>query len=207
MNNNARKFVSNFRAFWYLVLMLTGFTAVGAELTGDYRVAAVIVKEPGSMVLIEDASGTQKWFEVGDSIGGSQVVMIDKAGATLSSEDGEVRLSLRGDETGRTNTAVAEIAVPASEQSKTFRYVSLISSIEADTVREGESRERAISRTMNTALGLTLSAQITAIDRVAVSTAAEARVELRRRLSGNDPVRVSIENDDNLKVLYLTPDQ
>jgi hypothetical protein len=205
MKINARQFEKNCRAFFMLGLLATG-PAVAAP-GDDLRVAAVIVREPGSMVLIEDAGGTQSWFKVGDTLDDLQVTEIDDDGATLRGADSIIRLLLRGDDSKRHATAVVETAPPPAEQSRTFRYMSLISEIESDSPSRGEKREQAIARSINSALGLSDEARITEIEHVEVASAAEARAELRRRLSANETVRVSIAGDEHVKVLYVTPDQ
>ena len=93
----------------------------------------------------------------------------------------------------------------APEQAKNFQYLGLLSQINAVDRAPGESREQAVSRNTNHALGLAGRAKITAIDRVKVSSPSEARAEIASRLHGVDPIRISIEGDD-MTVLYIMPD-
>jgi len=176
-------------------------------LTADiekYRVAAIIFAEQDSKALIEDASGEQAWYEVGDNLGQVKIVEIAVDSVTLADTDGQAMLRLRGSR--RTSqSSVGEVQAPPTEVSRAFTYVGLMSEIKASKARPGESQAASDVRTMNRALGLADTAKITAIDRVKVSTAAEARSELQQRLTSSDPIRITIEGDE-LKMLYITPD-
>lgn len=185
-----------------LTLAWTLVAAAAGEFQ-EFRVAAINFTADGSKVLVEDASGEQRWFEVGDNLGPAEIIHIDKDSVTLSEAGEQSVIMLR--RSGRAAKVVRdEVIEPAREQSKTFQYVGLISELEANDVRPGESQAVSDARVMNRALGLAEKAKITAIDRVEVSTAAEARSELQQRLMSSDPVRISVEGDA-LEVLYVVP--
>ena len=93
---------------------------------------------------------------------------------------------------------------PASEVSREYQYIGLMSEISSDDAKPGESQAAADTRIMNRVFGLADQARITAIDRVEVATAAEARAELQQRLTSSDPIRISVQGDA-LEVLYVTP--
>lgn len=180
-------------------------TLAWSEALQDYRVAAIISAGAQSKALIEVVDGKQEWFEIGDNLGSSPILHIDDDGVTLLVAGSEMRLLLRGEKTLLAASGDAAIA-PAREQSRSFHYLNLISQIESVSPEKGESQEQAVARNLNQVLGLASKARITSIDRVEVSTPAEARSELRQRLLGNDPVRISID-DGNIKVLYVVSDQ
>ncbi len=79
-----------------LLFVCVAFLAIApAWSDAEYRVAAVITTERSSMALVEDASGKQDWYRVGDTLGGSQVSRIDADGIALVDANGESRLFLR----------------------------------------------------------------------------------------------------------------
>lgn len=177
--------------------------AAAAVEVEKFRVAAINFTADNSKVLVEDASGEQRWFEVGDKLGSAEIIYIEKDSVTLSEAGEQSLIILR--RSGRASRAVNnEVMEPARERSKTFQYVGLISELKANDVRPGESQAVSDARVMNRVLGLAERAKITAIDRVEVSTAAEARSELQQRLMSSDPIRISVEGDD-LEVLYVVP--
>jgi hypothetical protein len=193
----------NGRVFLAVLLVCAGLSTVHADGPQEYRVAAIIFAAHESKALIEDASGTQAWYKAGDNLGQANIVGIAVDSVTISGSDGRSMLMLRGSK----RVAKAdrdEVLALATEVSKEYQYVGLLSEIKASEARQGESQAAADSRTMNRVFGLADKAQITAIGRVEVSTAAEARAELQQRLLSSDPIRIAIEGDE-LKVLYVTP--
>jgi hypothetical protein len=176
--------------------------AVADEVEG-HRVAAIIFAVGDSKALVEDSSGEQAWFRVGDSLGVTKIVEIDVDSVSLQGPDGQSTLFLRGSTKIR-QTKTAEALPPASEAFREYQYVGLMSEIESGKAKLGESQATADSRMMNRVFGLADQARITAIDRVEVATAAEARAELQQRLTSSEPIRISVEGDE-LKVLYVTP--
>lgn len=175
--------------------------AAGAD---KYRVAAIIFAEQDSKALIEDFSGKQAWYETGENLGQAKIIDIAVDSVTLAGEDGQSMLMLRGSRRA-SQSSISEGQTPPTEVSRAFTYVGLMSEIKASEARPGESQAASDARTMNRVLGLAETAKITAVDRMEVSTAAEARSELQQRLTSSDPIRIAIEGDD-LQVLYVTPD-
>ena len=177
--------------------------AVAEEVDG-YRVAAIIFAVGDSKALIEDSSGEQAWFRIGDSLGASTIVEIDVDSVSLQGRDSQSTLLLRGSKRVQ-QTKLVEKLPPAREVSREYQYVGLMSEIKAGKAKQGESQAAADARILNQVFGLADQARITAIDRVEVATAAEARAELQQRLTSTlgDPIRISIEGDQ-LKVLYVT---
>lgn len=202
MTAGARRFFVNGRA-----LLLAGFViacAVPALADDEYRVAAIIFAEQDPKALIEDSLGEQAWYETGENLGQQfTIVGISVDSVTLAGADGQSVLMLRGSRS-RSSSTVSEEQAPPTEVSRTYAYVGLMSEIKANTPKIGESQAATDARTMNRVLGLADTARITAIDRVEVSSAAEARSELQQRLTSGDPIRLAIEGDE-LKVLYVTP--
>lgn len=198
---------THFQALFFVCLALTAATTSWSQGdAAEFRVAAIISAGERSRALVESADGVQIWYQVGDYLDELRISEISDDGITLLTPDGEVLLDLRGDRK-RVSTPLAEMpSVPASEQSRSYQYLGVLSQIEAATPMQGESQERAVSRTMNKVLGLADQARITAVGRVQVKTAAEARNELRQRLNGADPIRITVE-DDPTTVLYVVPDQ
>ena len=194
----------NSRALLSVAIVFVYAVSAYAAGTEKYRVAAIIFAEQGSKALIEDESGEQAWYESGETLGTATIVDIAVDSVALEGAEGSSIIRLRG--SGRTsNEAVSEAIAAPTEASRAFTYVGLMSEIKASEARPGEPQAAADARTMNRFLGLAETAKITAIDRVEVSTAAEARSELQQRLTSSDPIRITIEGDE-LKVLYVTPD-
>jgi hypothetical protein len=187
--------------------ILFGSVCASAEELDGYRVAGIIFAVDDSIALIEDPSGEQAWFRVGDilddSLGVTRIVEIDVDSVSLQGQDGQSVLSLRGSKNARQTTPDEELP-PASEVSREYQYRGMMSEISAGDAKPGESQAAADTRVMNRVLGLADQARITAIDRVEVATPAEARAELQQRLTSSDPIRISIAGDE-LKVLYVTP--
>lgn len=179
-----------------------------ADIAQDFRVAAIIVGGSSSKALIESADGQQSWFEPGDYIGDAEIVRIEMNAITVWDGGLEIRMDLQGDVSVQNATGgeTAEV-MEFTEQSKRFQYLSLLSRINAVDRAPGESMDRAVARTMNSALGLPDFSSITAIDRVKVSTPGQAQAELARRLSlsAGEPVRISVDDDE--RVLYIMPDE
>ena len=178
--------------------------SVFADAIDTYRVAAINYTQQNSRVLIEDARGEQSWYRVGDSIGPADIVRIAKHSITLN-EAGTTSLMYLRRSGGLPEPSLPEPIAPPSERSETFQFVGLMSEIGANDRQPGESQAASDTRVMNRVLGLADKARITAIDRVDVSTAAEARTELQQRLVSNEPIRITIEGDE-LEVLYVVPD-
>jgi hypothetical protein len=190
-------------AFLAVAIICVGVAPVLADEHREYRVAAIIFAEQNSKALIEDASGKQAWYRTGEDLGQAKIVGITVDSVMLNSASGESTLLLRGSK--RTSRAVQDEApAPAAEVSREYRYVGLMSELEAAEPGLGETQASSDGRTMNRIFGLADKAKITAVDRVEVSTAAEARAELQQRLTSSEPIRITIEGDE-LKVLYVTP--
>ncbi len=190
-----------------LLFVCVAFLAIApAWSDAEYRVAAVITTERSSMALVEDASGKQDWYRVGDTLGGAQVSRIDADGIILVDANGESRLYLREDFKGVRAADTEEMVEPPQHLSKSFQYISLLSRIDADRPGRGESFDQAVARNLNQILGLADQAKITAVDRVEVSSAAESKSEIKTRLLQDQPIRVAID-DAYTKVLYLVPDR
>ena len=186
-----------------MAIICVGVASVLADEHREYRVAAIIFAEQNSKALIEDASGKQVWYRTGEDLGQAKIVGIAVDSVMLNSASGESTLLLRGSK--RTSQAVQDEAPPpATEVSREYHYVALMSELEASEPGLGETQSSSDARTMNRAFGLADKAKITAVGRVEVSTAAEARAELQQRLTSSDPIRITIEGDE-LKVLYVTP--
>ncbi len=190
-----------------LLFVCVAFLAIApAWSDAEYRVAAVITTERSSMALVEDASGKQDWYRVGDTLGGSQVSRIDADGIALVDANGESRLYLR-EELSRARTAYVDEEIPPPRYvSRSFQFIGLLSRIDAVRPGRGHSSEQAVARTLNEILGLADQAKITAVDMVEVSSAAEARSELMTRLLQDEPIRIAID-DAYTKMLYVVPDR
>jgi hypothetical protein len=173
----------------------------------ERRVAAIIASGNDSMVLVEDGAGKQDWHRVGDFVGDSRVEHIDPDWISLSTPDGEIRLFLRGEKYEESSAqAVAPVEQPPREVSRSYGFVNLISRVDSAAPGAGAVSERASVSSLNEIFGLAERAKITAINRVEVSTVAEARAELRSQLLQNVPVRIAIDNAYT-KVLYVVPDR
>lgn len=194
----------NCRALLAVAIVMTCTIPGHAAGADKYRVAAIIFAEQDSKALIEDFSGKQAWYETGENLGQAKIIDIAVDSVTLAGEDGQSMLMLRGSRRA-SQSSISEGQTPPTEVSRAFTYVGLMSEIKASEARPGESQGASDARTMNRVLGLAETAKITAVDRMEVSTAAEARSELQQRLTSSDPIRIAIEGDD-LQVLYVTPD-
>ncbi len=192
------------RAFLAVAVALITIATAYADEPRKYRVAAIIFTEQDSKALIEDASGVQAWFEVGELLGASTIDSINVDSVTLTGSSGRSILTLRRSKRA-SQTGPDNISPPATVAAKPFRYVALISEIAASEAGPGESQAAADALTMNRVLGLADKARITAIGRVKVATAAEARVELQQRLTLSEPIRITIAGDE-LEELYVMPD-
>jgi hypothetical protein len=203
MQSGVRHLAYLCRAPFFALIALLGITNAGLAADSDYRLAAVIAKGAESMALVENASGEQSWYRIGDDLGDFRVVDIDADGITVVDANGESRLTL---DAGQAESASSEQAAGADlqYQSRSFQYTTLLSQINATTPARGESADQAIARGMNRALGLAELATITAINHVDVATPSAARAELASRLHGNEAFRISINND--AQVLYVVPD-
>ncbi len=187
-----------------MAAVLFGSVCVSAEELDGYRVAGIIFAEDDSKALIEDPSGEQGWFRVGDSLGEAKIVEIDGDSVFLQGPDGQsMMIDLRGSRNVQQSEPQEELP-PASEVSRDYQYRGLMSEISSADAKPGESQAAADTRVMNRVLGLADQARITAIDRVEVATPAEARAELQQRLTSSDPIRISVAGDE-LEVLYVTP--
>ena len=193
MRNDARQSQRGCRAFFCLLcVLLAPALAVGAALA-DLRVAAIIVSESGPRALIEIAGDEQRWFREGDRVAGATLVAIAEDEITLDGPDGSYLLPLRGKPVPVTDAASEDPASPARHQAREFQILALLSEINSVDPGPGESYEDATARTLNTALGLGVDARITAVGRVEVASAEEARRELQRQLGGAEvaPVRLN----------------
>jgi hypothetical protein len=165
----------------------------------------VIVADERSQVLVEAADGEQRWYRRGEAFGDLLIESIDNDGIVVENDTGRFRLELRGDSTLAPLAAQAEPPPVPRDQLRNVDFRNLTSRIAAVAPVRGESQEHAIARNLNDVLGLADRARITSVDRVRVSTAAEARNQLLNRLSANEAIRISIE-DDALRTLYIAPE-
>jgi hypothetical protein len=178
--------------------------SAGADLSG-LRVAAIIISENGSRALIEVKGGEQNWYREGEQVADATITAITAHEISLESPEGSYRLPLRGNPVLVTDRATEEEVAPARHQAREFQFLSLLSEINSVDPRPGESYEDATARTLNEALGLGTNARITAVGRVEVASADEARRELQRHLgSAESPVRLTLEND-YLEDMYVMP--
>jgi hypothetical protein len=185
------------------VLLLSGLSALG-DVSG-LRVAAIIVTDNGSRALIETEDGEQNWYRPGDRVAAATIIFADERGITLQASDGSYRLPLKGEPARLSAAAGEEPAPPSRHQAKEFQVLGLISEINSVQQAPGESYEDATARTLNGALGLGGNARITAVGRVQVASAEEARRELQQQLGAQEgPVRVTLEND-YLEDMYIMP--
>ena len=206
MRNNARQWKFNCRAFFCLLpLLLAPLAAAYGDVTG-LRVAAIMVTEKDSRALIETRDGEQHWYRAGDRLAAGTIEAVTETEVVLQAADGRYRLPLRGDPARLIAGARAEEPAPASRhQAREFSFLSLLSEINSVEPESGESYEAATSRTLNAALGLGQDARITAVGRVQVASADEARQELQRQLGASQaPVRLTLEND-YLEDMYVMP--
>jgi len=193
-----------FQALFFACLFTAMLKTSWADDTENLRVAAVIYKGPDSMALVETAPGEQAWFRVGDALGAASVTVIDADGILLMTSDGQLRLNLRGD-SDRLAESVEAAPEPSRHQSKQVQFLGLLSRLNAVDRSPDETYDQALTRTMNQELGFGLSARIAAVNRVAVSSPGEAHQALQRRLTGNEPVQISVEGD-YIEDLYVFPE-
>jgi hypothetical protein len=206
MRSDARQSTRGCRALLYvLCVLLLSALSVAAELA-ELRVAAILSSERGSKALIEIADGEQRWFREGDRVAGAILTTIAPHEITLQGPDGSFRLPLRGAPVPVTDAVAEEASPPSRHEAREFQVLALLSEINSVEPVAGESYEDAAARTLNTALGLGADARITAVGRVQVATADEARQELQRQLGGAEvaPVRLTLEND-YLEDMYVMP--
>jgi len=177
----------------------------GASEIAELRVAAILASVDDPKALVESDGGEQRWYQVGDALGGATITAIASHEVLLEGPDGSFRLPLRGDPQRVTDVATAETTVPSRHQAKEFQFLGLLSQINSVDQAAGESYEDAAARTLNSAIGLGPDARITAVGRVEVTSAEEAQQELQRQLGAMEgPVRITLENDE-LEDLYLMP--
>ena len=159
------------------------------------------------MVLVEDSAGKQNWHQVGDFVEDSRVEHIDPDWIRLGTPDGQIRLYLRGDkyEEG-TAQAMQTVEQPPREVSRNYRFINLISRVDSAAPGARAVTDQASARSLNEIFGLAERAKITAINRVAVSSVAQARAELRTQLLQNEPIRIAVDNAYT-RVLYVMPEQ
>ena len=191
--------------FFYGMFCLSCSFAWSSD-TSEQRVAAIISSGDNSMVLIENGVGEQNWHRVGEFAGDSRVDYIDPNWIRLSTPDGDVRLYLRGDkydENERRSGASTE--EPPREVSRNYDFRNLISRVDTATADVGGVSEQARARNLNEVFDLAERAKITAINKVEVSTAAEAGAELREQLLQKGAIRITVDNAYT-KVLYVSPE-
>ena len=206
MRNNARQWNFNCRAFFCLVpLLLAPWAGAFGDVTG-LRGAAIMVTEKGSRALIETRDGEQHWYRAGDQLAAGTIEAVTEAEVVLQAANGRYHLPLRGDPVAVSEAASEPSVPPSRHQFREFQVLALLSEINSVDPGPGESYEAAAARTLNSALGLGGNARITAVGRVQVATAEEARRELQRQLgqAEADPVRLTLEND-YLKDMYVMP--
>lgn len=206
INNGVRQM--NFKcrtSFLCCLICLPGAGAWSMDVP-ERRVAAIIASGHESMVLVEDSAGKQNWHRVGDLLGDSRIERIDPDWIRLSTPNGEVRLYLRGDkyEEGSAQ-ALPTVEQPPREVSRNYRFVNLISRVDSAAPGAGAVTDQASVRSLNEIFGLAERAKITAINRVAVSSVAQARAELRNQLLQNEPIRIAVDNAYT-RVLYVIPE-
>jgi hypothetical protein len=191
--------------FFYGMFCLSCSLAWSSD-TSEQRVAAIISSGDNSMVLIEDGAGEQNWHRVGEFVGDSRVDYIDPNWIRLSTPDGDVRLYLRGDKYDENETqSGASTEEPPREVSRNYDFRNLISRVDSATADVGGVSEQARSRNLNEVFDLAERAKITAINKVEVSTAAEAGAELREQLLQKGAIRITVDNAYT-KVLYVSPE-
>ena len=205
MRKNARYTNRRRRAFLCLLpIFFVPWPGVFADVT-ELRVAAIIATEGGSKALIESRDGEQQWYGLGDTIAGATITAIAEHEILLEGPGGRYRLPLRGDPTQVAEPVAETPAPPSRHQAREFQFLGLLSEINNVGQAPGESYEEATARTLNSAIGLGPGARITAVGRVQVATAEEARRELQRQLGASEaPVRITLD-DDELDDLYLMP--
>jgi len=170
-------------------------------------VAAIIASGNDSMVLVEENAGKQNWYRVGDLVGEARIEHIDPDWIGLSTADGEVRLYLRGDRYEDAPVqAMSPVEQPPREVSRSYGFVNLISRVDSAVPGTAAQSEQSGARSLNEIFGLAERAKITAINRVEVSTVAEARAALRSQLLKDEPIRIAVDNAYT-KVLYVIPEQ
>ena len=206
MRKNARYTNRRRRAFLCLLpIFFVPWPGVFADVT-ELRVAAIIAIEGGSKALIESRDGEQQWYGLGDAIAGATITAIAEHEILLEGPGGRYRLPLRGDPVAASEAASEPAVPPSRHQFREFQVLALLSEINSVDPGPGESYEAAAARTLNSALGLGGNARITAVGRVQVATAEEARRELQRQLgqAEADPVRLTLAND-YLEDMYVMP--
>lgn len=195
------------RASFCLCLFCLPVAGVWSADESALRVAAIIASGNTSMVLVEDSAGKQNWHQVGDFVEDSRVEHIDPDWIRLGTPDGQIRLYLRGDkyEEG-TAQAMQTVEQPPREVSRNYRFINLISRVDSAAPGARAVTDQASARSLNEIFGLAERAKITAINRVAVASVAQARAELRTQLLQNEPIRIAVDNAYT-RVLYVMPEQ
>jgi len=192
-------------SFFCSALLLPGVVAWSMDAP-EQRVAAIIASGNNSMVLVEDSAGKQDWHRVGDFVGDARVEHIDPDWIRLSTPEGELRLYLRGDKYEEIEKQTGSpIEEPPREVSRNYDFRNLISRVDTATAGVGAASEQARSRKLNEVFDLAERAKITAINKVEVSTAAEAGAELREQLLQKGAIRITVDNAYT-KVLYVSPE-
>ncbi|MDX1482548.1 MAG: hypothetical protein R3315_12770 [Woeseiaceae bacterium] len=186
----------------FLIVLTAGPAAAG---TGELRLAAIIDRGDRAMALIEDSAGEQHWLRIGESLAGGRLTGIEAGRVTLETADGALILTLAGTPV-RGEADAGEAPAASAYQSRTVPFRGLLSRLNDVDPRPDESYDEAVARTMNEVLGFTAAARITAIDRVAIESPAQAHAELQQRLAREEnPVRITLENDP-LKSVYVVPE-